>query len=196
ATGSLGQDSNSTVYSAANDAAYNGVAATLTITQNGGGVTNSSATALSNVASIATTATATAAGAGTTAVTVDGFTVSKPFTVVATETKLAYTSAPAPSITVGGNAGTVKVAIEDGSNNVATGDSTTVITLTVTGPSSYLQTYTATAASGVAINNAGAYVYTASATSLTSAVANETVGAANQTITFTGLPATATFGSA
>ena len=204
ATGSLGQDSNSTVYSAANDAAYNGVAATLTITQNGGGVTNSSATALSNVASIATTATATAAGAGTAAVTVDGFTVSKPFTVVATETKLAYTSAPAPSITVGGNAGTVKVAIEDGSNNVATGDSTTVITLTVTGPSSYLQTYTATAASGVAtfnltgvaINNAGAYVYTASATSLTSAVANETVGAANQTITFTGLPATATFGSA
>jgi trimeric autotransporter adhesin len=133
-----------------------------------------------------------------------GGTASATLTVVASETKLVYTAPPAPSITVGGNAGTVTVAIEDGSNNVATSDSTTLVTLTVTGPSSYLQTYTATAASGVAtfnltavaLNTAGSYTYTASSGSLTSAVANETVGAANQTITFTGLPATATFGSA
>jgi hypothetical protein len=80
-TGSLGQDSNSTVYTGANDAAYAAVPATLTIVQNGGGTTNSGATALSSTAAISTSATANAAGTGTATVTVDGASVSKTFTV-------------------------------------------------------------------------------------------------------------------
>ncbi len=81
ATGSLGQDSIGTSYGAANDLAYSGLPATLSIVQNGGGTTNATATTLSTTATIAATATAAAIGAGTAQVTVDGTTVTTAFNV-------------------------------------------------------------------------------------------------------------------
>ena len=80
ATGSLESDSNGAVYSAANDAVYPGLPATLTIVQ-GDSATNSGASTLSSAATISTSATATQSG--TASVTVDGYTVSTSFTVPA-----------------------------------------------------------------------------------------------------------------
>ena len=98
-------------------------------------------------------------------------------------TKLVYTSVPPTPITAGGNAGTVQVALEDSSGNVATSNSGTAVTLAVTGPSGYSQTYNASTTNGVATFNlssipmsvAGVYTYTAASGTLTSAVAMETV---------------------
>jgi predicted outer membrane repeat protein len=85
ATGSLGQDSSGMVYAAADDAAYAGVGATLSIVQFGGDTTNATATTLDAHASIAAGAPTAAAGPGTASVTVDGFTVSAGFTVTAAD---------------------------------------------------------------------------------------------------------------
>ena len=80
---------------------------------------------------------------------------------------LAFTTPPAISLQVGQGPGTVKVSVEDSSNNVVTTSNSTV-TLTVTGPGSYAKVYTATAASGIAtfsslaaLSTAGNYSYTA-----------------------------------
>lgn len=112
-----------------------------------------------------------------------GLTASATLAVTITPTNLVYTAGPPTTITAGGNAGTVTVALEDGSGNVATNNSTAVVTLTVTGPSSYSQTYNATASNGVATFNlssvpltvAGTYTYTATASGLTQAQSTETV---------------------
>jgi CSLREA domain-containing protein len=135
------------------------------------------------------TVTATNSNAGSTA--------SATLMVTVTPTKLVYTSVPPSPLTAGGNAGTVSVALEDGAGNVATNNSTTMVTLAVTGPSGYSQTYPpATVTNGVAMFNlssvpltvAGTYTYTASATSLTSAVATEVVNpGAAAAFTVTGL---------
>jgi sugar lactone lactonase YvrE len=101
-------------------------------------------------------------------------------------TQLVFVVPPAAILTERGNAGSaVTVEEETASGTVYTGAADT-ITLTVTGPHTYSQSYTATAASGVATFNLsgvapaepGVYTFTASLTGLTSAVASETVVAA------------------
>lgn len=102
-----------------------------------------------------------------------------------TPTRLVFTAPPPASLTAGGNAGTVNVALEDGAGNVATTNSGAAVTLTVTGPSSYTATYTATTSSGVAsfaltadvLTRAGGYTYVAAYSTLASATASETVTA-------------------
>jgi CSLREA domain-containing protein len=124
-----------------------------------------------------TTGTVTASNGGT------GTTASATLNVAVTPTKLVYTSPPATPITAGGNAGTVQAALEDGSGNIATNNSSTIVTLAVTGSSGYSKTYMATASNGIATFNlssvaltvAGGYTYAASATGLTSASASEAV---------------------
>ena len=126
-----------------------------------------------------------------------GGTASATLTVTVTPTRLVYTAVPASTITAGGNAGTISVALEDASGNVATNNSGTTVTLTVTGPGGYSQTYTATTTNGVATYNlssvsltvAGTYTYTATSGSLTSAQASETVNpGAAASLQVTGLP--------
>jgi hypothetical protein len=208
ATGSLGQDSSNTVYTTPQDAALSGVPATLSIVQNGGGTTNSSATTLSSTAAIATTATASAPGPGTATVTVDGTAVTASFTVTSLPaSKLVFGTAPATPITSGGNAGMVTVQEENSSNNLVTGTSTT-IALTVTGPDSYSQTYTVQTSTGVAafglsgvpLLTAGTYTYTATSGSLTPALVTEVVNpgaaVAFKVTGLAGFPAPGIVGSA
>jgi hypothetical protein len=103
-------------------------------------------------------------------------------------TQLVFTTPPTVNIAPGGNAGTVVVSEEDNSGNL-TSSSSDSITLTVTGPGSYSQTYTQTASGGVATFNLssvslsalGSYTYTATFTGLTSAVASETAVATSYT---------------
>ncbi len=95
--------------------------------------------------------------------------------------QLAISGVPA-QLPVGGNAGTVTVSEEDSYGTVVSGAGDT-ITLTVTGPNSYSQTYTSTASAGVAtfdltgapLTAAGTYTYTASLSGVTSGTATETV---------------------
>jgi sugar lactone lactonase YvrE len=98
---------------------------------------------------------------------------------------LAFTTPPPSSLQVGHVPGTVAVSVEDSSNNVET-TSSAMVTLTVTGPNSYVNVYTATASSGVAtfsslasLSAVGSYSYTATDTAdgLTQAVATETAWA-------------------
>ena len=208
ATGSVGQDSSNTVYTTPQNAALSGVPATLSIVQNGGGTTNSSATTLNSSAAIATTATAGAVGPGIATVTVDGTAVTASFTVTPLPaSKLVFETTPASPIVSGGNAGMVTVQVEDSSNNVVTGSSTT-IALTVTGPGSYSQTYTVVTSTGVAtfglsgvpLLTAGTYTYTAISGSLTPAQATEIVNpgaaVAFKVTGLAGFPAPGIVGSA
>jgi CSLREA domain-containing protein len=124
-----------------------------------------------------TTGNVTASNGGT------GSNAAATLTVAVTPTKLVYTASPATPITAGGNAGTVQVALEDGSGNIATANSTTLVTLAVTGASGYSKTYMATSSNGVATFNlsgvpltaAGSYTYAATASGLTSASTGEAV---------------------
>jgi len=135
ATGSLGQDSNSTTYTTAQDVAYLNVPATLTIVQ-GSSTTNSSATALNSNAAIVTTATASASG--TAKVTVDGTSVSKTFTVTAPI--LAVTSTHTGNFVAGSTGNTYTLSVANSGNSSTVGTVTVVDTL----PSGF----TATAISG------------------------------------------------
>ena len=109
-------------------------------------------------------------------------TLNGPATPSAPPTQLAFAVPPTGLVTAGGNAGTVTVDLENASGTLAYGYSAS-ITLTVTGPSSYLQTYTVTASNGVAtfnltsavLNTIGTYTYTATSGSLTPATVMETV---------------------
>lgn len=125
-----------------------------------------------------------------------GGTASATLTVTVTPAKLVFTSTPPSPLTAGGNSGTVRVALEDTSGNIATNDSTTSVTLTVTGPSSYSQQYTITATNGVASFNlssvsltvAGTYTYTATSGALTQAQVTQTVNPGTASgFTVTGL---------
>ena len=127
----------------------------------------------------------------------NGGTASATLTIGVTPTKLAYTAGPATPIAAGGSSGAITVALEDAAGNVATTNSTAVVTLTVTGPAGYTQGTApmATVVNGVATFTAltptiaGSYTYTASASGFTSAVATEVVNAgAVATVTVTGLP--------
>ncbi|MGC9158604.1 MAG: hypothetical protein ACP5FH_06395, partial [Terracidiphilus sp.] len=103
---------------------------------------------------------------------------------VVTQLSFGIGSAPPTTITAGGNAGTVVVDEELSNGGIATTASDS-ITLTVTGPNSYSQSYTATAVngvatfslSGVALTVAGSYTYTASLSGVPGATATETVTA-------------------
>ena len=135
ATGSLGQDSNSTVYTTAQDVAYLNVPATLTIVQ-GSSTTNSSATALNSSAAIVTTATATASG--TAKVTVDGTSISAGFTVTAPI--LGVTSTHTGDFIAGSTGNTYTLTVSNSGNSSTSGTVTVADTL----PSGF----TATAISG------------------------------------------------
>ena len=108
-----------------------------------------------------------------------------PLTInVTAASKVVFTMAPAASITAGGNAGMVTVALQNASG-ATTATSMGSVTLTVTGPGTYAQTYTANTTNGVAsfalstpLTAAGTYTYTASSTGVTSTTpATETVQA-------------------
>jgi len=140
ATGSLGQDSNSTVYTTAHDAAYSTVPATLAIVQ-GSSTTNSSAAALNTSAAIVTTAAATASGSAT--VTVDGTSVAKAFTVTGAPA-LGVTSTHIGNFTAGSTGNTYTLSVANSGNASTSGTVTVVDTL----PSGF----TATAISGTGWN--------------------------------------------
>jgi sugar lactone lactonase YvrE len=112
---------------------------------------------------------------------------SSPFNVL-TVTQLNFSASPSTPIVAGGNAGSAVAVQElDPFGNPVTSANDT-ITVTVTGPGGYSQTYTQAAVAGVATFNlsgaaltqAGGYTYTASIAAIptvTTAVANETVNA-------------------
>jgi hypothetical protein len=97
--------------------------------------------------------------------------------------KLAFQTTPASPIDLTQNAGRAVTVAEEKSNSAVDTYANDVITLTVTGPNSYAQMYTATAVSGLATFNlsgaaliaAGSYTYIASLSGVTSAIASETV---------------------
>ena len=103
----------------------------------------------------------------------------------ATTSQLSFATPPAPTVTAGGNAGS-SVTVQEGDNNGNPVSGTDTITLAVSGPSGYSQTYTVPAVAGVATFNlsgsaltaAGNYTYTVTATSnaaINPAVTSETV---------------------
>lgn len=121
-----------------------------------------------------------------------GGNASATLTVVVAPTRLVFTMGPATPITAGGNPGTVQVSLEDAAGNVATNNSSTVVSIAVSG---FAQPYSATASNGVAtfnlsslqVTTAGTTTYTASGGSLTNGTANETVNpAALNNFGFTG----------
>jgi hypothetical protein len=131
-------------------------------------------------------------------------TVSFVGTGVTPVTHLVYGTSPATPIILGQGAGTVTVQ-EENASNVTVTQAVNTITLTVTGPNSYSQTYTATAVAGVATFNlasptfgngqAGTYTYTATLTSVTSAVASEVVNLDPTTITWNPPTTSITYGT-
>ena len=188
ATGSLGQDSSSTLYSTAQDAALSGVAATLAIVQNGGGTTNSTATALSSNAIIATTATASAAGAGTATVTVDGTAVSVPFTVTVPD--MTVTSSHTGNF-IAGSTGDIYTLTATNSGNAPTTAAVTVVdtvpsgfTATgLTGGSSWSCTLATLTCTNSSVVGAGASF---PAITLTVSVASGVLGPLNNVVTVSG----------
>jgi protocatechuate 3,4-dioxygenase beta subunit len=133
---------------------------------------------------------------------------SNPFNVNSAVAQLVYNPAPATTLTAGGNAGSVTVNEENSGGTLVTTASDTV-TLTVTGPGSYSNTYTVTAVNGVATFNlssaalttAGSYSYAASIagnSSVTAANAPELVSAASaaSATVVSGTPQSATIGTA
>jgi hypothetical protein len=124
-------------------------------------------------------------------VTSNAFNVSSPVS------QLLFGTPPATPVALGGNAGTAVTVREAASDGSTIATATDTITLTVTGPSSYFQTYTAAAVNGVAtfnlssvaLNHAGTYTYTATLSSL-QAIATQTVNKGTATVTLGGLNAT------
>lgn len=98
-------------------------------------------------------------------------------------TQLVFSSPPIASLEPGGNAGAVSVSIEDAYGHVAADDPTPAITLSVTGPSGYAQSYGLDPALGPGFFNlsksplytSGTYTYTATSNGLASATFIETV---------------------
>jgi CSLREA domain-containing protein len=111
------------------------------------------------------------------------------FNVNSAVTQLAFSTAPASTVTAGGNAGSSVVVQEQSAGSTLVTTANDTITLTVTGPNSYTQTYTQAASGGVATFNlssaaltaAGGYSYSASIAgnpSVSDATATESVSAA------------------
>jgi hypothetical protein len=112
-------------------------------------------------------------------------------------TQVAITGAPPAMLTYGGAPGTVTAAVEDGQGSQTS--STAAVTLTVTGPNGYSQSYSANAVSGVAtfmlgasLPGVGSYNYVASSNGVTSSAATgESVTAA--TLMVAAMPASRVF---
>ena len=130
------------------------------------------------------------------------------FNITSAVSQIVFGTAPAATLTAGGNAGSsVTVNLENSSNAIVSADSS-VITLAVTGPNGYAASYTATAASGTATFNlgslvlykAGTYSYAASYPAGYTVTASETVNvgavthleASEPSTTVTGFPYTTT----
>ena len=100
-------------------------------------------------------------------------------------TKLVFGPAPPSNVWASGNAGNAIAVIEETAAGVQNYTASDKITLTVTGPGSYSQIYTATASGGIASFNLegvplmtpGNYIYTATSGTLTEATASESVEA-------------------
>ena len=192
AFGSLGQDSAGAVYSQANDFALDGITSSIAITLHNGAQTASGPIALNTTAApalsyaaSALSASATVLGSGTATVQVDNASAVATFVVQDAPTQIVFSSVPAATLVAGGNAGTIQATLQDSTGSVVTSDSSTVVSLVVTGPSGYSQLYTAQASGGVVtfsltgvpLTAAGTYTYTAEASGLSSASASETVTA-------------------
>jgi hypothetical protein len=114
-----------------------------------------------------------------------------PLTInVTAAARLAFTTAPATTVTAGGYAGSVQVALETAGGAIAS-TSSGAVSLVVAGPGSYSQTYSGATSNGVAtfslgtspaLTAAGSYTYTASSAGITSASASETVVAGAATV--------------
>ncbi len=110
-------------------------------------------------------------------------------------TKLAIAAA-VPTVMVGGNLGTIGVAVESSGGGVVAG-ATNVVMLAITGPGGYAQTVTATAVNGLAsfplqalpLTTAGSYTLTATSGELTQAVAVAMVVANLTAATALAIPA-------
>jgi len=113
--------------------------------------------------------------------------------------KLAYGTAPPPSIMAGSSIGTITVDVEDMNSLLVTSSSASIQVL-ITGPNSFSQSLTQSAAAGIATFNfsavplatAGLYTVTASSTNLTSAISTTTVTAmlSSAQLVVAGYPAT------
>lgn len=114
---------------------------------------------------------------------------SNTFNVNSAVTQLAFSTAPASTVTAGGNAGAAIIVHEEDVNGTLVTTAGDSITLTVTGPNSYSQSYTQTATAGVAtfdlsgdaLTAAGNYIYSAAITgngTVTPATASETLNSA------------------
>ncbi len=137
--------------------------------------------------------------AGTMNITADGgiaAALPESGTATAAVDQLAFGTLPAPSIALGGNAGSPITVLERNSNGNTATTATDTITLTVAGPIGYSSISTTTAVAGVATFNlssnsltiAGGYTYTASVVSNASikpAVAGETVSQAASAVSLT-----------
>ena len=103
-------------------------------------------------------------------------------------TQLVFSRPPASPIVYGDGPGTVAVAVEDVAGDATT--STAGVTLNVTGPNGYAQSYVATAVNGVAtfsltasLPGVGTYTYAATSAGLTAtAASNETVNPATLSV--------------
>ncbi|WP_176441919.1 protease pro-enzyme activation domain-containing protein [Granulicella rosea] len=120
--------------------------------------------------------------------------------VVVTESTVApllgFVTAPPSTLTAGGNAGTVQVAVETSTGAVSTSSSGVSVSLAVTGPG-YSATTTALTVNGIAsfplgstpLTAAGAYTYTATSASLTQTQVSEAVVAGPAALlTIAGVP--------
>jgi trimeric autotransporter adhesin len=183
ATGSLGQDSNGTIYTTAQDVAYFNVPATLTIVQ-GSSTTNSTAAALNSSAAIVTTATATATGIAT--VTVDGTSASKNFTV--TVPVLSVNAIHSGNFIAGSTGNTYTLTV----TNTGTVSTSGTVTVVDTLPSGFTATAmsgtgwsctlaTATCTNGTAIAGGGSSVIT-----LTVSVSGADLGSYTNSVTVSG----------
>lgn len=99
-----------------------------------------------------------------------------------TPSKLVFTTAPPAAAIAGGNAGTVQVALEDASGNIATTNSSAAVSILIAGPKGYSATTSGTTSNGVVsfslsspLTAAGVYTVTASSASMTPAQASLTV---------------------
>jgi hypothetical protein len=124
-------------------------------------------------------------------------------------TQLAFSTAPAATLTAGGNAGASVIVQEETASGTLVSTASDTITLIVTGPNSYSKSYTETAVNGAAAFNlsgaaltvTGSYSYTASISaspSVTAATASETVAAGSpaSVAVVSGSGQSATIGSA
>jgi len=108
------------------------------------------------------------------------FAISSPPPVLS---QLVFGTPPAPNVLVGGSAGSAITVMEEDPTGVLVASASDTISLTVNGPGSYSQTYTATAVGGIAsfdlstahLTGPGNYTYIAHIGSLSSATTSETV---------------------